>query len=226
MWIFHGLGVLMPALRPPATVPEGDPQTMQVRARRAADLDRFREAYCPSLGPTQATPEMDYDYRAYVEPEAFALALAQMVRDIDYTKFKPTTQRWDSGASELELHGFYNSVWSLMLSRLSRPGRSSYWPIRSTFAPATATTTAAFPDFSDTITRAGTGAWSWDRADYGEDEYVPDQQEIDVLAEVDDWLDRRREDAINRGVQAPFTPTKKRVRRWRRRKAGAGAQDR
>lgn len=121
MWIMHSAGIWMPALRPPDTVSEGDPNTIQVRTRRAKDLDILRDEYMrEALGPTIATPTYDYNYRAYTTPRAWAKACYDMAMEIDYEKFKPTTE---SKYQDRELHDVYNSIWSVV-TRLGAPGGS------------------------------------------------------------------------------------------------------
>lgn len=118
MWIMAPFGILMLADRGAANVPEGDPRTLQVRARRSIDLDRFRQEYCPELGETIPTPERDYNCRAYCTPAQFSAAMTIMVAAIDYEKFKPTTDRYPEGGALL--HSVYNSIWGTVC-RLGTP---------------------------------------------------------------------------------------------------------
>jgi hypothetical protein len=117
MWIATGFGFLMPAVRPAKTIRFGDDRTLQVRARRARDLDLLRAEYMQGkLGPTLHTPDKDYEYRAYCTPEAFAFAVAQMVMGIDYLKFKPTSlDRYE----DAELHSMLNRIWSVVSQSMS-----------------------------------------------------------------------------------------------------------
>lgn len=125
MWVMSSFGILMPAIRPPKTVARGDDRTLQIRSRRARDLDTLRAEYMKGkLGPTIHTPKMDYNVRAYCTPESFALALAQMAMEIDYLKFKPTTDRYEDD----ELHDCYNGIWSVVMNRLSPIAHQNrYW---------------------------------------------------------------------------------------------------
>jgi len=105
-------GILMPSIRPPKTVPLGDSRTIQVRARREQDLEILRDEYMgDELGPIMVTPEFDYNFRAYCTPEAFGRAMFQLSVEIDYEKFKPTTDRYN----DWELHSVYNKIWGVML---------------------------------------------------------------------------------------------------------------
>lgn len=134
MWVMTSFGILMPAIRPAHTVPAGDQQTMQIRARRARDLDILRTVYMgTALGPTIRLPKTDYEYRAYCTPHAFGLALAQLAVEIDYTKFKPTTSRY----RDHRLHETYNAIWSVVIGRLStREHREAYFHSSSPRKPS------------------------------------------------------------------------------------------
>lgn len=125
MWIGTPFGFLMPAIRPPKTVPVGDTRTLQIRSRRSIDLDILRATYMAGkLGSTLHTPQMDYRYRAYCTPEAFAFAVARMVTEIDYTKFKPQTRRYGDHL----LHEFYNRVWAVYDAAFPTPRSSTTYP--------------------------------------------------------------------------------------------------
>jgi hypothetical protein len=127
MWAMTSFGILMPAIRPPKTLKSGDTRTLQIRARRAKDLDILRAKYMPgTLGETIFTPDMDYEYRAYCEPPAFAMAMARMiVEEVDYQKFKPTTE---DRYGDKELHDAYNAIWGVVSTRFSTKWhQDSYW---------------------------------------------------------------------------------------------------
>lgn len=118
-------GILMPSLRPASTVPAGDNRIMQIRTRRARDLEILRTEYMKeTLGPTVYMRNTDYEYRAYCTPEAWADAMARMSLDIDYTKFKPTTERYHDS----QLHNLYNRLWGIIFSTLSTTKhQNDYW---------------------------------------------------------------------------------------------------
>lgn len=124
MWIFTPGGILMPSLRPKDTIEPGDDRSMQVRSRRAVELDRFRREYCPDMGETLYTPDFDYEYRAYVRPFDFASAVSNAVLDIDYEKFKPSViERYD----DHELHCVYEDVWATVYKHQSEKYNPTYW---------------------------------------------------------------------------------------------------
>jgi len=127
VWNMVPFGILMPSLRPAKYLPEGDNRTLQIRARRSHELDILRDQYMgDELGPTVRLPRSDYEYRAYCTPEAYARAMTLMivggvsrtgvtVPGIDYTKFKPTTDRFN----DKQLHATYNRIWSVVFTEHS-----------------------------------------------------------------------------------------------------------
>jgi hypothetical protein len=107
--------MFMPALRPPGTFdPNKDPRVLQVRTRRAQDLNRLRQDYLPELGKTIKLAGTDYEYRAYCTKAQWGAALARMADDIGYVKFKDT-------ARDDQLHSLYLEMWGSILRHLS-PG--------------------------------------------------------------------------------------------------------
>lgn len=134
MWICTPFGILMPALRPPHTVPKGDKRLLQVRARERAYLDTFRDRYCSDLGKTQHFPNHDYPWKAYVSHRDLAMAVAEMTLDIDYEKFKPTTEtKRGLKSKELakRLHNCYSSMWSVQVTHGDGTGGWSSYSSKS-----------------------------------------------------------------------------------------------
>lgn len=243
MWAMTPFGILMPAIRPPKTVKFGDPQTMQVRARRARDLDILRAVYMPGqLGPTIHTPDMDYEYRAYCVPAAFAMAMAQMVMDIDYLKFKPQTDKF----ADDELHGCYNAIWTVVLNRLSdkKPvydgwhGAKPYSP-KKALGPVTSTTATSTSSSNRPVDDFGGALDGWDEyfaARYGgldhDDEvtvvssgnaHIDDlYARIDVLTEQNDSAKPASHGMCS---HAPTPNARARCRRRRRRETNARLDD-
>lgn len=86
-----------------------------VRARVAADLDRLRENYLPSLTETIETLDGDYRCRAWASHEDVAAALASIVRELDYANFKNEVARRDPDRADA-----YHDAWDV-LGRL-QPG--------------------------------------------------------------------------------------------------------
>lgn len=90
-------------------VQKRDEKDLCVRARVAADLDRLRERYLPSLSETVETADGDYRYRAWASHAAVAEALATIVRELDYDNFKNEVARKD-----YERAHAYHDVWEVL----------------------------------------------------------------------------------------------------------------
>ncbi len=118
MWICTPFGVIMPALRPAHELEGGDKREFVVRAREKAYLDTFRERYCPQLARSRHCPDHDYPWRAFVTRLHMAEAVARMTLDIDYSKFKPTTES-ARGLKDRNLarrlHNCYTEMWGTQL---------------------------------------------------------------------------------------------------------------
>jgi len=127
MWIMTSFGVLMPSVRPTGTMDPDDDRVIQVRVRVRKHLEILRDEYMKdTLGDIIFMKDTDYEYRAYCTRAAWAQAMANMSLDIDYTKFKPTTERYKDG----KLHSFYNRVWSVFFAEFSTTEHQrSYWGV-------------------------------------------------------------------------------------------------
>ena len=103
MWLFAPAGFY-------SVVQKVGDQHLTVRARDAADLDRLREQYLPTLSATLATPRNDYPFRAMATRRDFAAALGRIASDIKYDNFK------DHVASRLgeRRSAIYSEVWLTM----------------------------------------------------------------------------------------------------------------
>jgi hypothetical protein len=89
----------------------GDGDTLLVRARRAGDIERvFPEAEVQIGGGT------DYRYRARIDREHVAQALAEAVRSIKYPNFK-------SAVRDEDRHEAYMEVWSAMFAYQQQEAR-------------------------------------------------------------------------------------------------------
>jgi len=119
LWMMCPFGVLMPAAVPAETAHKLGltDDTLQVRTREAATLDKFRQLYAPTLGPNVATPSLDYDFRSYITRADLARATAAMVLDVDAPKFKPLVDGplglADVGKASA-LHDAYLKVWGVV----------------------------------------------------------------------------------------------------------------
>lgn len=115
MWILSRTGFF-------SAVADREPGVIRVRARVRADLDRLR-AECPALGPTIATENNDYAYRARVPVAEFAQWVSSEAARIDYTNFKNMVFSIFGAARE----HIYHAVWAelLALRNLNPVGRAS-----------------------------------------------------------------------------------------------------
>lgn len=97
MWLFTNTSFL-------SIVDKGDAsgKTLLVRARRAGDIEQvFPNAEVQMGGGT------DYRYRARIDRERVANAIADSIRNIDYGNFKSTV-------ADPDRHDAYMDVWSVM----------------------------------------------------------------------------------------------------------------
>ena len=97
MWIYTPTSFL-------SIVDKGDPtgKTLLVRARRAGDIEKvFPDADVQVGGGT------DYLYRAWIDREEVANAIAESVRSIRYNNFK-------NQVSDHARHDAYMNCWSSM----------------------------------------------------------------------------------------------------------------
>ena len=83
-----------------------------VRARAAADLDAFREGFCPRLTPTTWYGGSDYPCRAYVGREDLAEALAAVARSLSAPNFKNAVAR-TQGEGRAKIYG---RLWQELLA--------------------------------------------------------------------------------------------------------------
>jgi|SRR5688572_14208527 len=106
-------GYYVPSLIPERHRVEGDPRIVQVRTRRALDLDRLRDLYLPDLGPTIELPKAsDFQYRAYCTPEQWGMALMRMALDMDYTNEKNVVL---DRFKDHKLYRLYERFWNASL---------------------------------------------------------------------------------------------------------------
>jgi 8-oxo-dGTP pyrophosphatase MutT (NUDIX family) len=103
MWIFSTDGFYSIALKPGDT-------TLTIRARCAEDLDRLRERWLPTLGPTIVGAGTDYPVRASCERRDLADALMAQIMDLDYSNFKGRLAQTLGGKHVEAAH----QVWEVM----------------------------------------------------------------------------------------------------------------
>lgn len=129
MWIFTKVGFFSVVLKDKYEANEPTArQVLMVRARVREDLDRFRAAYAPGLGPTLEWPNRDYPYRALITKKAFAEAQAKLALDIDYGNFKDKvaeTQGYDRARLYGAVWGIMNGAEEKLASRVKTAGERS-----------------------------------------------------------------------------------------------------
>lgn len=96
MWIFLNNAFLSIVHK------DGDDSTLLVRARRRGDI----EAVFPEA-EVRETPGNDYRFRALLDRETVAQAMAESVRNICYANFKDTVK-------DRARHDAYLGVWTVM----------------------------------------------------------------------------------------------------------------
>lgn len=84
--------------------------TLTVRSRVRADLERLREQYLPSLGPIQDGGGTDYKFRAQTPRAEVAAAMARLAEALDDSNFK-TEVGMQQGHERAQLCG---EVWDVL----------------------------------------------------------------------------------------------------------------
>ena len=89
-----------------------DFRTMCEVAKRLETIERG----CAS--PVTATADRDYEWRIWAPREVVAAWLNDEVLDMDYTKFKPTTERYRRMP---KLHDLYTELWYVIARHYASP---------------------------------------------------------------------------------------------------------
>ena len=96
-----------------------DTDYLTVRARVRKDLKDLKAKYMPELSKIIFHDNFDYPYRAMITHELFALGVARIAMDIDYSNFKNTVFE-QQGARRA---GIYATVWSNLIKLETDPNR-------------------------------------------------------------------------------------------------------
>lgn len=126
MWIITEIGFFSIVQKP------GD-SGLTVRARVRGDLEALKERYLPELGDIVEGAGTDYRFRAAVDREALAQAMARMARDIDYPNFKNRVAAKQGHARA----GVYSKVWTTLLNLpepISKPTKAKSTPAAKAIA--------------------------------------------------------------------------------------------
>ena len=103
MWIVSTIGFFSVVEKPW----DRDQGTLTVRARVREDLEALRGLCLPMLGAISEDAHADYRFRAQAPREAGAVAMATLVRGVDYDNFKAAVGR-RQGAGRAAL---YHDAW-------------------------------------------------------------------------------------------------------------------
>lgn len=111
-------GFYVPALIPVEHRTPGDDRILQVRTRRAVDLDRLRESYLPELGETVVLEGgSDFQFRAYCTLEQWGQALHWAALDIDYINEKNGAK---TKYHDTPLYNLFEKIWTAALTSFPR----------------------------------------------------------------------------------------------------------
>lgn len=109
MWIATKVGFISVVKRPASTIAVNDRRELQIRARDRKTLNQLRNQYMPdTLSKIVIIPRSDYQFRAYCTHEDFALVMARLVFDINYTNFK-------DAVPDDDLHNLYLRIWMAVM---------------------------------------------------------------------------------------------------------------
>jgi len=115
MWVATTFGWLSAVKRSTQSITDyGSPdKTLQIRARDRAALVELRRFMSNETSRIIVSRGSDYEFRVYCAPDKFALALARMAFEIDYTNFKNAVETDD-------LHNVYMRVWSVVANHYDK----------------------------------------------------------------------------------------------------------
>jgi hypothetical protein len=115
MWLFTRYGFFSIAC---ASQADGavDPQTVMVRARRKAHLQKLQSRF-QLIAPAEIVtlPERDYRYRLIVPKAAWVAVSAELAEEQDWSNFKDEAARFQ-GTSGADYICALHAVWDVMYS--------------------------------------------------------------------------------------------------------------
>ena len=106
MWLMTTFGFFSIVQKPG----DEDAGTLTVRSRVKADLVALRERYLPDMGAITANAGTDYKFRAKAPRASLAVALLDIVRELDYSNFKNAVAK-SQGHSRAHAYG---EVWHVL----------------------------------------------------------------------------------------------------------------
>lgn len=90
---------------------------IMVRARVADHIENLQEKF-PEIADLKIeyNPTYDYEYRIYVPKDVWARIVAELVKEMDYGKFKPSALHWFN-KNDKNIGNYYDlllEVWRIM----------------------------------------------------------------------------------------------------------------
>ena len=113
MWLMSTKGFYSAVEKPE----DREAGTVTIRARNKRDIDALVKTYLPDAKPWRLR-RSDYEWRVRVPKQDWALAMAQMALDIDYSNYKDEVKR-RQGKRRASIYG---RVWGVLLD-LETKGR-------------------------------------------------------------------------------------------------------
>ncbi len=106
MWLITSIGFFSVVQKPADVAAD----TLTIRSRVRSDLDALRQQHLPNLGPIRESKNNDYRFRAVAPRAEVAAAMADMVKQLNYSNFKSQVARTQGTARS----NLYHDVWSVL----------------------------------------------------------------------------------------------------------------
>lgn len=106
MWLITPIGFFSVVQKPGDVAVD----TLTIRSRVRSDLEALRQHHLPHLGAITESKNTDYRFRAVAPRAEVAAAMADMVRQLNYSNFKSQVAK-TQGASRSHL---YHDVWQVL----------------------------------------------------------------------------------------------------------------
>jgi len=122
MWLMTSFGFFSVVQKPD----DKDQGTLTIRARVRSDLENLQTRFLPALGPITESFDTDYRYRAKVPRGDLAVAMANIVMDLNYSNFKSEVAKQQGGQRAELYHGVWDVLYKLQQSKhASKPAKYS-----------------------------------------------------------------------------------------------------
>jgi hypothetical protein len=117
MWLFTPRGFFSAVQKPE----DAKDQMMTIRARAKKDLENLHDIL-PAAAPYEVKGYSDYPWRIRVSQRDWAMAVATMALEIDYSNFKDEITRTQGK----KRHDMYSQIWGVMLQAETGKKKYSY----------------------------------------------------------------------------------------------------